>query len=430
MKDNVITAFECCPIPNLSEATKTELRQLVTTSVFIHGEQEIESDEEKNIFSTNKDGNLVSYRYVGVIRTSDGTILEILPKIFQEIELKECAEESRALLVKMLEHAGLISLRKSSTASLAENSFSLLEVFIKLFLVEVTSVLRSGLQRDYQHEKNNLNCLRGKIYFPKHIKRNSTSAHKLYCRYNDYNVNCLENQLLLAALKKVVRITNSHANKKLCLQLIPQFLGISQPLFVNKTTFTKCRSDRTMKRYREALTLCRLILLSPPTPHIGQTQTEAILFDMATLFEKTVESTFKKLPSTNELCCQDNLNWFQGLGAPRPDFTITLNDTTIVADAKWKLTRNTQPTKPDQYQIFSYMQLVGAHWGILIYPQYDNLGLSTSTKYEMNLEGSPYHIVLTPFCLKKFQLQLPLSALVEGKTVTCNSQQNFLCRTT
>ncbi|QJB56557.1 hypothetical protein [Pseudodesulfovibrio sp. zrk46] len=408
MLSNKVLVFESVPFAKsqLSKSAAYELENITTQSVFLRGDQQEADDINKFIFEPSRDESLVSWRYVGVIKTSDGTVIEILPKIFKDLAFENTSEtqahRARNVLVRMLIKAGLISYRRGPNSKLDVDDFPLLEVFIHSFLSEMKNLIRRGLKKDYVEQNENISMLKGRIHFTKHIRLNSAAQHRLYCRFDEFCTDSIENKLLATAVTKAQRISKDTLNKKLASQLLPQLDQIDELKKPEEYHFKMCRTNRHMNYYQKALKLARYILLSPPVPRAGNSDTLAILFDMSKLFEKTVEAALREDTEIKSLQAQQGLGWFIGLGSPQPDYIFCKNGEQIVADAKWKTPASGKPGKGDQYQLFTYMKLLKAGRAILIYPQLSEYGLQQAKQFDLVSENKTCSLIMTPFSLKTF----------------------------
>jgi 5-methylcytosine-specific restriction enzyme subunit McrC len=400
-RNHPVTVFESTPFDNgvLSHQAIQELQGLETQTFFVKDNTEHIDDKDKYVFSSFGSKKTVCWRYVGVIRTSDGSVIEILPKIYRNHDEKK--DSARKLLCRMLKRSGLLTYRTAKSASLAAGGHTLLEIFVHAFLSEVQRLSVHGLQNDYiKHEENRCNK-KGRINFTQQVRANAAAAHKLYCTYDDYCPNCIENALLCSALWKITRITASLANKRLAKQLLVFFDGVSTIPNVENRHFDQCRTGRLMKRYELALSFARFILLIPPTLQCGAQNSVAILFDMATVFEKTVEKTLQQSEQLTNFKAQKSITWFSGLASPRPDYQFETTEK-IVADAKWKFLESNKLSKNDQYQIFSYMQATRSKQGAILYPSISEH--PTERSFNSKIEGCNGTISLVPFFLEKLSV--------------------------
>ena len=407
---NRLTVFESTPFSTntLSSSARIELEGLLSQAVYVHGMNEIADEDDKYIFTPLRDQKLVSWNYVGAVQTSDGTVVEVLPKIFRGLAFSEALpkqyDQARALLLRMLRQAGLISYRKFDSSLLKLGNFSLLEVFMHNFLTETQELTRKGLKKDYISVEENLTTLKGRIHFPAQVRKNLAAQHRFYCRYDEYCTDCIENRLLLTALRKVHRVSKDNTNKRLATQILPLMDNISLVHSPEQRHFEQCRNDRHMKHYEEAIKAARYVLLAPPVPQKGKENTTAILFNMAALYEKTIEKSLSKGAAVTNLVAQKALPWFKNLGSPRPDYVFSENGHNIVADAKWKLPKDGKPNHADQYQLFSYMKVLQTETAYILYPKLEGFGLQASRKYEFDHDGARLSLHIIPFSLDTFTL--------------------------
>ena len=136
---------------------------------FIMQNQEEKKEGERmfTIFSKGKKRQIKTKNYVGVIETSRGLTIEILPKIFfnysdedYNIEL----QNTKKVFLKMLSKLKNSPFLNISSAHLkTSSSFPLLEVFIENYIEEIKKIIRSGLKSQYVNRQENLNFMKAKL---------------------------------------------------------------------------------------------------------------------------------------------------------------------------------------------------------------------------------------------------------------------------
>ncbi len=77
---------------------------------------------------------------MGVIQTKDGTTIEILPKITKI----ECRDKSKEILLKMLRTLKKSPFKNFNMAHLKSAKMPLLEIFISMFLDELSELIQKG----------------------------------------------------------------------------------------------------------------------------------------------------------------------------------------------------------------------------------------------------------------------------------------------
>jgi 5-methylcytosine-specific restriction enzyme subunit McrC len=118
---------------------------------------------------------LQAQNYVGVIQTKDGTTIEILPKI-QNVDEKK----SKEILIKMLKTLRNSPFKHFNTANLKTSKLPLLEIFIFIFLEELSKLIQKGIKSDYISKEENLKFLKGKLKISEpqfdRLKHNNSSV--------------------------------------------------------------------------------------------------------------------------------------------------------------------------------------------------------------------------------------------------------------
>ena len=152
----------------------------------IQNQEEIKEGERMfSIFSKGRKRQIKTKNYVGVIETSNGLTLEILPKIFFDYSDEDYSSElvdTKKVFLKMLSKLKNSPFLNISSAHLkTSSSFPLLEVFIENYITEIKKIIRAGLKSQYVDKQENLNFLKGKIVNSLDIKHNYSNKARFYC---------------------------------------------------------------------------------------------------------------------------------------------------------------------------------------------------------------------------------------------------------
>ena len=133
-----------------------------------------------------KNDKLYAQNFVGVLETSEGTIIEILPKI----DLAENEEQTKKVFLNMLRiWRGTRMAQLNQTNINALRHFNMLEVFIRLFLNDLLLLMKRGLARHYHLVEDNLPVLKGRIHFPQHMRTNMVDRSKFYVEFDEFSAN-------------------------------------------------------------------------------------------------------------------------------------------------------------------------------------------------------------------------------------------------
>lgn len=323
--------------------------------------------------------------YVGLIETSDGCRIEILPKTSNH---SEDPTKAKDLLWRMLHTVSDLSASESGAASLNTLNHDWLEVLIEWVLSEVSRLVRRGICSSYTRRVEQSRFLKGQLQVSRQL-RLPPGKHDRFCvSYDQYLPDRAENRLIHSALIKLSRWTQLPKNQRLCRELLFMFAGIPDSKNI-KADLGLWSDRRELAHYQPVHPWVKLILADEsPVFSAGQWKGISLLFPMEQLFEEYVA---KKLVSqlgagyylktqacSKHLVQHQGKNWFQ----LKPDLLILQGSRFVsVLDTKWKLideAASDGSTKynikqSDMYQLFAYGEkyLGGEGDLFLIYPAHD-----------------------------------------------------------
>jgi 5-methylcytosine-specific restriction enzyme subunit McrC len=395
----------------LAEANVISKKAFDELTQLIHDAPEQDGNDHSTIF-WQRGKKLQARSYVGIVQTSDGTQIEILPKIANSYS----REELQHIFLKMLRVVGEVPFKSGQFASLNTDKLPLLEIFIHDFLITVDELVKRGIRSDYLRQEDNLPFLKGKLKIAQQIKHNSIRQDRFYVEFDNFDINRPENRLIKSSLEKIVKMAKKVNNQRLARELLFAFDEVDASANY-KNDFSKCSKDRGMVYYASTLAWCKLILGDEsPVPKIGERSFRSFLFPMSTLFERYVAKILRrKLPewhlltqvSSKKLLSSDA--WGKDLFVIKPDILLRKNSEILVADTKWKLLNNDQTNKfninqSDIYQLFTYAKYYESKKVILIYPKTDDFSLSIKTDYI----DQDIKLIFMPFDLQKNEFDITL----------------------
>lgn len=328
---------------------------------------------------------LQAQNYVGVIQTKDGTTIEILPKI-QNVDEKE----SKKILIKMLKTLKKSPFKDFNMANLTSSKMPLLEIFISMFLEELSKLIKKGIKSDYITKEENLKFLKGKLLIGQQIKHNTIHKERFYVEYQEFLSDRVENRLIKTTLNYLYKKSKSNKNQ----QRIREFLFVFDEMKLShniKNDFSKIKLNRQMKDYEQVLLWCKTFLFENSfSPYKGSEIAFALLFDMNLLFESYVGHYLKQKGLDVNL--QDKGKYLveePNVFALKPDIVINKGtNSEIIADTKWKILskekNNNGVSQSDMYQLYAYgTKYKDCKQMYLIYPK-DNDVDERSYKYFKN----------------------------------------------
>ena len=276
---------------------------------------------------------------------------------------------------------------------------SIFEVFIRMFLKEVFTIVKRGLKCNYESIENNETFYKGKVLFSEHIKYNHVHKEKTYIKYDEFNSNRPENKLIKATLEFLYLRSNSSKNKSDIKTLLNCFSEVKASENY-KNDFEKTVIDRNLKDYTTAIRWCKVFLSGKSfTAFSGSEIATALLFPMERLFESYVASKLNKYLDKLSFSTSIQDKSYHLFDYPKkkflmkPDIVVKnkINKDIFVLDTKWKVLSGTKHnygiSESDMYQMYAYQKKYLSRHVILLYPYTDKVSSVDNLEFEA-LDGA------------------------------------------
>jgi len=335
-----------------------EKAHFIEPKSFAYLENFVLQNEESGVYLkiTTKKGFgkvLQAQNYVGVIQTKDGTTIEILPKV----KNVNSNEESKNILIKMLKTLKKSPFKNFNKAELKSSKMPLLEIFITMFLEELSRLIQKGIKSEYVSKEENLHFLKGKLKMGEQIKQNAIHKERFFVEYEEFSSDRAENRLIKTTLEYLYKKSKLNKNQQRIREFLFVFDGVKCSKDI-KQDFAKVKLDRQMKEYEQILIYSKTFLFENSfSPYKGSENAFALLFDMNLLFESYVGAYLKRCGF--DVQTQDKGKYLvekPNLFALRPDFVINKNkENEIILDTKYKNIANIKDiSQSDMYQLYAY----------------------------------------------------------------------------
>ena len=336
---------------------------------------------------------ITAKNYVGIITLSDGTTIEILPKIFSAVEDDAAGTKTKRLLVEMLKTLRDSPYKSLQTSSVNIEKMNIFEVFIRMFVDEVFFIVKRGLKCSYETIEENTTFFKGKMKFSQQIKFNHSHKERSFVEYDSFSANRPENRLLKSTLLYLYKHSASFRNRNDIKTLLNYFAEVETSTDY-KSDFAKYVPDRNMKDYSTALLWSRVFLMGKSfTSFSGSEVALALLFPMETLFESYVATLLKKhlTPIGYTVSAQDKSYYLfddPKRFAMRPDIVIhrKSDGAIFIMDTKWKILSDSKAnygiSQADMYQMYAYQKKYGAQNVTLLYPQTEKMMLNSKIEFK------------------------------------------------
>lgn len=324
-------------------------------------------------------GEIISIQnFVGIIELKSGFQIQILPKISFDTD-DEDNKLTRAIFIRMLKSMKNFPGKDFQDANLKTAAMNIYEIFISMYLQQVTSLVKRGIQSDYLNREENQHYYKGKLLMNKHIIHNLVHKERFYISYDEFLPDRPENRIIKATLLKLQKVSSHTENMKKIKQLLNAF-DMVQPSFHYVQDFARVQINRHTKSYEAIIQWSKIFLCNQSfTVFSGDNKAKALLFPMETVYESYVAKKIKAAlgPSGWEISLQDQGHYLFDMPdhkfALRPDIVCRKGHRTIIMDTKWKSLINDERAnygikQEDMYQMYAYSKKYHAHEIWLLYP--------------------------------------------------------------
>ena len=234
--------------------------------------------------------------------------------------------------------------------------------------------LRPTPLQGYRTVESSERHLRGRVLFDRQLARRAGVAIPVELRFDEYDLDIVENQVLLAALQRVA----STADDPLLLRSLRRSCRSLDSVtpWPSSRPVPEIPWTRLNQRYRPAIRLARLLLEHGSLESGGGgVDGRAFLIDMPRVFEAflTAGLTDALARHGGEVQAQHVTALDEGAAITmKPDITWWHGDRCrAVIDAKYKRVRNASYPNADAYQMLAYCTRLGVPEGWLVYADLD-----------------------------------------------------------
>ena len=302
-------------------------------------------------------------QWVGVIRTPDGTTLEILPKTHQS---GDDPQASRALLLRMLSVTDE-RFKVAPPADLDPAHMPLFEVVLRYALEGFRAAIRRGVPHAYVAVQEERSGLRGRLNMTRQVRQLPQRAHLLQVEYDEFLPDRPETRLVRRSVERIARLTRRDGTRRLARELLFALDEVPPSREINRD-FAAWRLERGYTHFAPLESLCRLVLHElNPLAGGGTSRALGVLFNMNRVFESYVALLLRRQYPEWTVRTQviGKALGRVGISPPslRPDLLLaTPSGEVIVADTKWKrLSPEEAPTygvsNADAYQMLAYSEV-------------------------------------------------------------------------
>jgi 5-methylcytosine-specific restriction enzyme subunit McrC len=273
------------------------------------------------------------------------------------------------------------------------------------FRRQAVKALGQGVLHGYREHDDFLTVLRGRLRSSDQMKRRFGLGIPLEVTYDEFTVDIAENQLLLAACTRLMRLPGVTQGVRSTLQRLRLQLVDVSPL-VPGAPLPTWRASRLNIRYQPALRLAELILAGDSfEQRVGNLTVSGFVFDMWKIYEDFVcvalAEAFRSYGGHSSLQHRMHLDAARAVRM-KPDFMWSIGGApTVVVDAKYKAEKPAGFPQADLYQLLAYCTVLGLSEGHLVYARgseepavHEIVGAGvTISCHSLDLAKPPAHIL-------------------------------------
>ncbi|MDF9717341.1 hypothetical protein [Nocardioides sp. ChNu-99] len=245
------------------------------------------------------------------------------------------------------------------------------EALAHAFTRLASKAVEQGLLQGYKTVDDSLPVLRGRIRVRDQIARRYGVGLPLEVTYDDFTVDIAENQILLAATIRLLRMVNLSTPLRQQLQRLRlQLAGVSE--LARGDTLPRWQATRLNTRYQAPLHLAELILAGDSfEQRVGDLEVSGFVFDMWKIYEDFVSVALREAMTAygGAATLQHRMHLDEADQVEmRPDFVWTgFDGRRVVVDAKYKAEKPAGFPQADLYQLLAYCTVLGLSEGHLVY---------------------------------------------------------------
>jgi 5-methylcytosine-specific restriction enzyme subunit McrC len=233
-------------------ATRTPVLAPTTSDLALADRLKGEDGRLKVTWLSGGDVEIISTSWVGVVRFSTFDAV-VVPKLVG----------GTLNVLGMLDYATDVDMlrRLPDLRPLPADGTDLLDLICLLLAEETKALIRGGILRSYHVVDDQLTVLRGRLRLREQFGRHYGQLHHLECRFDEYDADVPENQLITLALNRARQLARSPSVKNSVARMYGLMHETCEPLVQELDWYERAiEYDRNNERYRPAHELAKLVL--------------------------------------------------------------------------------------------------------------------------------------------------------------------------
>ena len=340
-----------------------------------------------------------SFQFVGVLQIAPSFSIQILPKMSNSTDDESAWQSSIQNLLYMMQYSGKLMTSQKSSSKLDSFKGDFYEILIYLFATTLLAEVRGNLYHEYESREQNLQFLRGKLMFSKHILQNGVTQDKFFVSTDNFEFNNKLNIVLAYVVRMLLKET-THTRSRQILTELSQLMGDVERTKVTTDDANRININRMNERFVPALNLAKLFLNNKSIKlSSSDFNTTTFLINMNELFEDYITAVCRKVvPQDYALKAQGPREYLvsahykndpdqsQALFMMKPDISLVSTDgekVQHIIDTKYKILEENNNrlgvSQVDMYQMYAYANKYKTKNITLLYPKRPDQDLIEAT---------------------------------------------------
>lgn len=220
-----------------------------------------------------------------------------------------------------------------------ENIYNLFSILLCLLLKRE---VKKGMHREYINYNDELGTIRGKININQTINKNSLVRKKIFCEFDEYNENCLLNQIIKTTLFYLLKSNKIGNNTKDEIKKILNYFLTVDVIDIKTIKWNQIKYNRNNSSYKYIVDLCRLILKGLiVSDKNGNNKFKEFLDDtrISAIYENFIKAYFRKhypeLKASSKKLYLNDKPMLDFIPMMKTDITIEYEGRMLIIDAKF-----------------------------------------------------------------------------------------------
>ncbi len=282
-------------------------------------------------------------------------------------------------------------LNEKEEASLGSEAFdNIYNLFSLLLCMLLKKQIKKGMYKDYNEFKEELNIIRGKININESIRNNSIIKKKFICEHDQYDENCLLNQVIKTTIFYLLKSNKIGQSTKDELKKLNIYFSNVNILEIRTINWEFIRFNRNNLSHKFVVDLCKLILNGLiVSEKKGNNKFKEFLDDskVSAIYENFIKAYYRKhypkLNARSKRLYLTDKPMSSNIPMMKTDITLEYNNKMLIIDAKFysKILRENyiNPgcktiSNNNLYQIITYVDNQDPYkenkvYGLLLYAQ-------------------------------------------------------------